>query len=103
MCAVFFLFQCVPSYERINQIISRSSNEGCICVSDAMRAMKELYQQVMNQKMLIMQSLENDCDKGELHDQIAVSSKMSDVDWREMYRYWVPFFFKCTDIGCPFF
>ena len=57
-----------------------------------MRAMKELCQQVTNQKMLIMQSLENDCDKGELNNQIAVSSKMSDVNWREIYRYWMPFF-----------
>jgi len=91
MCAVFFLSQYVPSYERINQIILQSSNEGCICVSDAMRAMKKLCQRVTNQKMLIMQSLENDCDKGELNNQIAVSSKMSDVNWREIYRYWMPF------------
>jgi len=57
-----------------------------------MRAMKELCQQVTNQKMLIMQSLENDCDKGELNNQIAVSSKMPVVNWREIYRYWMPFF-----------
>jgi len=56
-----------------------------------MRAMKELCQQVTNQKMLIMQSLENDCDKGELNNQIAVSSEVSDINWREIYRYWMPF------------
>jgi hypothetical protein len=61
-------------------------------VTDAMQAMKELCQQVTNQKTLIMQSLENDCDKGELNSQIAVSSKMSDINWREIYRYWMHFF-----------
>ena len=46
-------------------------------MNDAMLAMKELCQQVTNQKMLIMQSLENDCDKDELNNQIAVSRKMT--------------------------
>jgi hypothetical protein len=49
--------------------------------------MKELCQRVTHQKMLIMQSLENDCDKGELNNQIAVSSRIFAVDWREMCRF----------------
>jgi hypothetical protein len=52
--------------------------------------MKELCQRVTHQKMLIMQSLENDCEKGELHNQIAVSTKMSDVDRGEICRFLVP-------------
>jgi hypothetical protein len=89
---LLFLLQYIPGNEQINEIILQSSNHGCISVSDAMRAMKELCQQVTNQKMLIMQSLENDCDKGELNSQIAVSSKMADVNQREIYRFWVPLF-----------
>jgi hypothetical protein len=52
-----------------------------------MRAMKELCQRVTHQKMLIMQSLENDCDKGELNNQIAVSRRIFAVDWRGMCRF----------------
>jgi hypothetical protein len=55
-----------------------------------MRAMKELCQRVTHQKMLIMQSLENDCDKGELHNQIAVSTKTSDVNRREICGFLDP-------------
>lgn len=40
-----------------------------------MRAMKSLCQKVAAQKLLIMQSLENDCSKEEINVQIAVSSK----------------------------
>jgi hypothetical protein len=49
--------------------------------------MKELCQRVTDLKMLIMQSLENDCDKDELNNQIAVSSKMIDVNGREISRF----------------
>ncbi|XP_069675474.1 kinesin-like protein Klp98A isoform X2 [Periplaneta americana] len=66
----------IPGSRRINQIILQASNPDCLCVSDAMRAMKELCQRVTHQKMVIMQSLENDCDKGELHNQIAVLQEL---------------------------
>lgn len=52
-----------------------------------MRVMKELCQRVTDLKMLIMQSLENDCDKAELNNQIAVSSKIIDVNGREIFRF----------------
>jgi hypothetical protein len=76
---MLYFSQYIPGSQRINQIIFQSSNPDYICVSDAMRAMKELCQRVTHQKMLIMQSLENDCDKGELNNQIAVSNKMTDA------------------------
>ncbi|XP_023721823.1 kinesin-like protein Klp98A isoform X2 [Cryptotermes secundus] len=66
----------IPDSQRINQIIQQSSNPDCICVSDAMRVMKELCQRVTDLKMLIMQSLENDCDKAELNNQIAVLQEL---------------------------
>jgi hypothetical protein len=81
--------QCIPDSQQINQIIQQSSNPDCTCVSEALRAMKELCQRVTDQKMLIMQSLENDCDKTELNNQIAVSNKMFDVSGREMSRFFL--------------
>ncbi|KAJ9577313.1 hypothetical protein L9F63_006152 [Diploptera punctata] len=66
----------IPGTHRINQIILQASNPDCLCVSDAMRAMKELCQRVTHQKMVIMQSLENDCDKAELNNQIAVLQEL---------------------------
>ncbi|PSN40524.1 Kinesin-like protein Klp98A [Blattella germanica] len=66
----------IPGSHRINQIILQSSNPDCLSVSEAMRAMKELCQRVTHQKMVIMQSLENDCDKGELNNQIAVLQEL---------------------------
>lgn len=98
-----YFLQCVPGSQHINQIILQSSNPDCICVSDAMRAMKELCQRVTHQKMLIMQSLENDCDKGELNNQIVVSSKMSDVDRREICGFLDPLskdFFFARRFSC---
>jgi hypothetical protein len=71
--------QCIPDSQQVNQIIQQSSNPDCICVSDALGAMKELCQRVADLKMLIMQSLENDCDKAELNNQIAVSNQIIDV------------------------
>lgn len=41
-------------------------------VSDAVTAMKMLYQKVAEQKQLIMASLENDCSKEEINVQICV-------------------------------
>nr|CAD7257427.1 unnamed protein product [Timema shepardi] len=50
--------------------------ENALCVGDAMRAMKQLCQRVTEQKVLIMQSLENDCDKAELNSQIALLQEL---------------------------
>ncbi|XP_063222786.1 kinesin-like protein Klp98A isoform X2 [Bacillus rossius redtenbacheri] len=46
--------------------------ENVKCVGDAMRAMKQLFQRIADQKMLIMHSLENDCDKTIVNAQIAL-------------------------------
>jgi hypothetical protein len=80
------VLQCIPDSQQINQIIQQCSNPDSICVNDALRAMKELCQRVTDLKMLIVQSLENDCDKAELNNQIAVSSKIIDISSREITR-----------------
>lgn len=87
MKVILYILQCIPDSQQINQIIQQSSNPDCTCVSDALRAMKELCQRVTDQKMLIMQSLENDCDKAELNNQIAVSNKLFDISGREISRF----------------
>nr|CAD7401410.1 unnamed protein product [Timema cristinae] len=69
--------QSTSSFERhISVARTISLPENALCVGDAMRAMKQLFQRVTEQKMLIMQSLENDCDKAELNGQIALLQEL---------------------------
>nr|CAD7441039.1 unnamed protein product [Timema bartmani] len=69
--------QSTSSFERhISMARTISLPENAMCVGDAMRAMKQLFQRVTEQKMLIMQSLENDCDKAELNGQIALLQEL---------------------------
>nr|CAD7588203.1 unnamed protein product [Timema genevievae] len=69
--------QSTSSFERhVSMARTISLPENAMCVGDAMRAMKQLFQRVTEQKMLIMQSLENDCDKAELNGQIALLQEL---------------------------
>nr|CAD7200653.1 unnamed protein product [Timema douglasi] len=69
--------QSTSSFERhISVARTISLPENALCVGDAMRAMKQLFQRVTEQKTLIMQSLENDCDKAELNSQIALLQEL---------------------------
>lgn len=65
------------SFEKVSPIRSGLEpvdlEEQNMTVNEAMLAMKKLYQDVAHQKMLILQSLESDCDKEELNRQIVVS------------------------------
>ncbi|XP_034232452.1 kinesin-like protein Klp98A isoform X2 [Thrips palmi] len=59
-----------------NGLISLRRGESELNVRDAMRAMQALYQRVANQKMLVIQSLEDDCGKQELNERIAVLQEL---------------------------
>lgn len=54
-------------------LLSLHRGDSELNVREAMRAMQALCQRVANQKMLVIQSLEDDCGKQELNEQIAVS------------------------------
>ncbi|KAJ1523618.1 hypothetical protein ONE63_001461 [Megalurothrips usitatus] len=59
-----------------NGLLNLRRGDAELNVRDAMRAMQGLYQRVANQKMLVIQSLEDDCGKQELNERIAVLQEL---------------------------
>ncbi|XP_067012385.2 kinesin-like protein Klp98A [Anabrus simplex] len=58
----------VPNGRRSSTIVPDAVD---ISITDVMKTMKELCERVNGQKMTIVQSLQNDCDKTKLNNQIA--------------------------------